>query len=67
VVKLYEHIAAAGGAFKPAPVVAIALNGAGKSDLEVKTEIDRISALTGLPCTDAVRFGGDILLDAVLS
>jgi uncharacterized NAD-dependent epimerase/dehydratase family protein len=67
VVKLYEHITTAAGAFAPAPVAAIALNGAGKSDLEVRTEIDRISNLTGLPCTDAVRFGGEVLLNALKS
>jgi uncharacterized NAD-dependent epimerase/dehydratase family protein len=65
VVKLYEQIATAAGAFNPAPVVAIALNGAGKSDAEVKDEIDRVQQAVGLPCTDAVRFGANVLLDAI--
>ncbi len=65
VVRLYEAIASCAGAFGNVKVVAIALNGGTLSDDVVRQEIDRVSAATGLPCTDAVRFGADILLDAI--
>jgi uncharacterized NAD-dependent epimerase/dehydratase family protein len=64
VVRLYEAVAGCAGAFYPAKVCAIALNGGGLSEDVVRQEIDKVKAETGLPCTDAVRFGGDVLLDA---
>ncbi len=67
VVRLYEAIAGCAGAFGTVPVVAIALNGGKFAEDVVRQEIDRVSAATGLPCTDAVRFGADVLLDAILS
>jgi uncharacterized NAD-dependent epimerase/dehydratase family protein len=67
VVKLYEQIAAAAGAFSPAPVVAIAINGVNLQDDELRVYLDRVSQETGLPCTDAVRFGAAPLLDAILA
>ena len=67
VVRLYEAVASCAGAFGSVPVVAISLNGGNLSDQVVRQEIDRVTAETGLPCTDAVRFGADILLDAILS
>ncbi len=67
VVGLYEQIAGCAGAFGTVPVVAIALNGGKLADEVVRAEIDRVSSLTGLPCTDAVRFGADVLLDAILA
>jgi uncharacterized NAD-dependent epimerase/dehydratase family protein len=66
VVRLYEAVANCAGAFRPVRVVAIALNGGNLPDDVVKAEIDRVTAMTGLPCTDAVRFGADVLLDAIL-
>jgi uncharacterized NAD-dependent epimerase/dehydratase family protein len=66
VVRLYEAVANCAGAFGPIQVVAIALNGGNLPDDVVKAEIDRVTAMTGLPCTDAVRFGADVLLDAIL-
>jgi uncharacterized NAD-dependent epimerase/dehydratase family protein len=66
VVRLYEAVAGCAGAFGDIKVVAIALNGGTLSDDVVRQEIDRVTAATGLPCTDAVRFGGDVLLDAIL-
>ncbi len=65
VVRLYEQIAGCAGAFGTVPVVAVALNGGNLSADRVREEIDRVSIATGLPCTDAVRFGGDVLLDAI--
>ena len=65
VVRLYEAVASCGGAFGNIKVVAIALNGGTLPDEVVRAEIDRVSVATGLPCTDAVRFGGDVLLAAI--
>ncbi len=67
VVKMYENAAEAGGAFAPAPVVGIALNTWHLNEEEAHAAIAQIHADTGLPCTDAVRFGGDILLNAILN
>jgi uncharacterized NAD-dependent epimerase/dehydratase family protein len=66
VIQLYEQIAAAAGAFAPAKVVAIAINGANLTDDELHSYIKKVALETGLPCTDAIRFGAEQLLDAVL-
>lgn len=66
VVKLYESIATATGAFTPVKVVAIALNTAHLDDLSAASAIAQVQAETNLPCTDTVRFGTESLLDAVL-
>jgi uncharacterized NAD-dependent epimerase/dehydratase family protein len=66
VITLYQTVARAGGAFAPVRVVAIALN-TGHLDGDAAQEaIEQVKAETGLPCTDAVRFGGDLLVDAVM-
>lgn len=65
-VQIYETIAAAGGAFAAAPVVAIALNTAHLDDTSARRAIADASTATGRPCTDPVRFGADVLLDAIL-
>jgi uncharacterized NAD-dependent epimerase/dehydratase family protein len=67
VVKLYEAITTAGGTFAPAKVVGIALNTFGLDEKAAHEAIANASQSTGLPCTDAVRFGGDALLTAILS
>lgn len=66
VVQVYETVAMAGGAFAPAKVVGIALNTGHLSEIEAKTMIARTQEETGLPCTDPIRFGADLLLSAVL-
>lgn len=66
VIQLCEAVAAAGGVFQPAKVVAIALNTYQLEDASAVQAIEQIQALTGLPCNDPVRFGADVLLDAVL-
>ena len=66
VIRLYEAVASAGGAFAPVRVVAIALN-TGHLDTEAAQKaIEQVREETGLPCTDAVRFGADLLLDEVM-
>lgn len=66
VVPLYEMLAASAGAFVPAKVVAIALNTANLTTAEATQAIATTQAETGLPCTDPVRFGADLLLAAIL-
>ncbi|MEJ5253162.1 MAG: DUF1611 domain-containing protein [Chthonomonadetes bacterium] len=67
VIRLYEMVAEAGGAFAPAPVVGIALNTAHLSDEEARRAIEQVERETGLPCTDVVRYGGEKLVDAILN
>jgi uncharacterized NAD-dependent epimerase/dehydratase family protein len=67
VIQLYEAVARAGGAFASVRVDAIALN-TGHLDAEAAQKaIEQVKAETGLPCTDAVRFGADVLFDAVMT
>ena len=44
---------------------AIAVNTRGLDDAAAQEELARVSAETGLPSSDPVRFGGDVLLDAL--
>lgn len=67
IVKFYETVAAAGGALSPAPVVGIALNTWGLDDETARAAVDAAAAETGLPATDAVRFGTDAILDAIMA
>ena len=67
VIRLYETVASAGGAFASVRVVAIALN-TGHLDAQAsQLAIDQTQALTGLPCTDVVRFGADSLLNVLIN
>ena len=66
VVHVYETVAAAGGSFAPAHVVGIALNTAHLDAEGAKSEIAQAQQETGLPCTDPVRFGANLLLEAIL-
>ncbi|MBW4612259.1 MAG: DUF1611 domain-containing protein [Desmonostoc vinosum HA7617-LM4] len=66
VIRLYETVASAGGAFGKVPVVGIALNTAHLDEIKAKEAIAQTTAETGLPCTDAVRFDAGVLLDAVM-
>lgn len=66
VVRLYESLATAAGAFAPARVAAIALNTAHLSESEAQQAIEQVSVETGLPCIDPVRAGAEVLLDAIL-
>ncbi len=65
VIRLYETVASGGGAFGKIKVKAIALNTFGMDDTTAKGAIEDTQQLTGLSCSDAVRFGGEFLLSAI--
>ena len=65
-IALYECVASAAGAFAPAKVVAIALNTGHLDDTGAESAIEQTIIQTNLPCTDPVRFGAEVLLDAVM-
>ena len=65
VIQLYETVAKAGGTFESVRVKAIALNTLGMNNTEAEAAIKATAKLTGLPCSDVVRFGGATLLPAV--
>jgi len=62
VIHMYETVAHAGGTFAPTKVVCIALNTHGLTDAEVRYEIAKTEAETGLPTDDVVRHGAAKLL-----
>nr|WP_267871378.1 DUF1611 domain-containing protein [Nostoc sp. CHAB 5715] len=66
VIRLYETVASAGGAFGSVSVVGIALNTAHLDQSAAEESIAQTIAETGLPCTDVVRFDANVLLDAVM-
>jgi uncharacterized NAD-dependent epimerase/dehydratase family protein len=66
VVQLHEIVASGAGAFARVPVVGIALNTVNLDENEAKDAIEKARQDTGLPCTDVIRFGADVLLDAVM-
>ena len=66
--RLYEDLASACGVFPRPTTVGVALNTSGlKTDAEARDACDKISQEVGLPVTDPVRFGTEILVDALLS
>ncbi|MBW4417752.1 MAG: DUF1611 domain-containing protein [Myxacorys californica WJT36-NPBG1] len=66
VVTVYETVAAAGGSFVPAKVAGVALNTAHLDQDAALSAIAITQEETGLPCTDPIRFGAEVLLDAIL-
>lgn len=67
VIRVYEAVVSAGGAFLAAPVVAIALNTHHLPDVEAKAAITSVQTLTGRPCTDVVRYGAEPILQGILT
>ena len=65
VIHLYETVASAGGTFGKVKVQAIALNTWGMDRSAAEAAIKSTAELTGLPCSDVVRFGGATLLPAI--
>ncbi len=67
VVPFYEQVASACGVFAAAPVIGLALNTWGLDDASARAAVAAAEAATGLPATDAVRFGSEVLLDALFA
>ena len=67
VISLYQNVANAGGTFPSPKIVGIALNTFGVSEDEARIAISSLMSMTGLPCTDVVRFSPEPLLDAILT
>ena len=65
VIQLYETVARAGGTFNTAKVKAIALNTSSLDRPAAEAAIESTADLTGLPCSDVVRFGGATILPAI--
>lgn len=61
-IETYEELASY---MRPSKVLGIALNTQDLSEEEAKKAIEQAQQETGLPATDAVRFGGDILYKAI--
>lgn len=62
-VELHERMA---GYLKPAPVVGVAINGFDLDEAAAREWADRITAETGLPAVDPVKFGAEPLIEAIL-
>lgn len=65
VIRVYETVVSAGGAFAPAKVVAVTLNTFGLTEDDAQRAIADVQNDTQLPCTDVVRFGSTMILDAI--
>ena len=66
VVQLYEMVSNVGGALQSARVRGIAMNTFHLDEVAAQKAIAQVERETGLPCTDPMRFGADLLLDAVV-
>jgi uncharacterized NAD-dependent epimerase/dehydratase family protein len=62
-IELHERMA---GYLKPAPVVGVAINGYDLTAEEARSWAARITAETGLPAVDPVKFGAEPLIDALV-
>ncbi|HEY9790482.1 MAG TPA: DUF1611 domain-containing protein [Candidatus Obscuribacterales bacterium] len=63
-IEMYEQLAQP---MRPSKVVGVALNTRGMDEAQAQAAIKRAADETGLPSTDAVRYGADKLFDAILS
>jgi uncharacterized NAD-dependent epimerase/dehydratase family protein len=59
-------VTTAAGALPPARVVGVALNTWGLDEATARAEITATAQATGLPTTDAVRFGPREILDVIM-
>ena len=66
VIRLYEIVASAGGAFASVPVVGVALNTGHLNESAAKEAIAQVQSETNLPCTDPIRFDAGLLLNAIV-
>jgi uncharacterized NAD-dependent epimerase/dehydratase family protein len=67
VVQLYEAVSACAGALPGCSVAGICLNTAGLSEAEALQAVEAVQAETGLPATDAVRFGCSEIVRRVMA
>jgi uncharacterized NAD-dependent epimerase/dehydratase family protein len=67
VVTFYEAVSSAAGTFPKIPVVGIALNTWGLDEATARAAVAKAAKDTGLPATDAVRFGTKEILDAIIA
>jgi len=65
-IQVYETVVRAGGTFAATKVVAIALNTFHLSEPDARAAIAQVQQETGLPCTDAIRFGADPIVEAIV-
>ncbi len=65
-IALYEDLSAVCGSYECARTVAVALNTNGMDDQKAREHIQHTKQVTRLPVTDAVRYGADVLLDAIM-
>lgn len=67
VAQLYEQVSSAANSLPKATVAGIALNTAHLPEDEARQAVQTESARTGLPTTDVIRFGAQVLLDAIIT
>jgi uncharacterized NAD-dependent epimerase/dehydratase family protein len=63
-IQIYESMSEC---MRPAKVVAVALNTSAMTEEEAQRAIAQAEAESGLPATDAVRYGGDKIFDAIVA
>lgn len=61
-IQIYEN---AIGPLRPAKVIGISLNSYDLSDAAARAAVERAQDETGLPATDTVRFGAEVLVEAI--
>ena len=66
VIRTYEAVAAIAGG-PAARIVGISVNCGRLSDAEARVAVDQAASESGLPATDVLRFGADVLVDAVMA
>lgn len=67
VIRLYEAVATAAGAFPPARVIAVSLNTGHLNQEDAERAIAETKDAVQLPTTDVIRFGPDKLLEVILA
>lgn len=65
-INLYEDLSSVCGSYQRAITAGVALNTYGMSDEQAQHHIRLTTEITGLPATDAVRYGADELLNAII-